>query len=710
MVTRCPIAAQRRTVDIDPGSTTPVGGVPRLFTHLGDLLDTARRHCFVGRRRELVSFDEALDGRSSRRVLFVHGPGGIGKTTLLQEFRARAQTAGRSVVQVDGRDVDPSPEGMLRAVRLAVDHQHDGQPVARLLVGDVLLVDGYEQLGPIDGWLRSELIPGLSADTVVVLAGRDPPNAPWRTDPGWRQLVAVHRLDRFDPAESGELLARAGVVPPVRPHLVKLGRGHPLTMALLADLAASGEVPDTLADAPDLISALLESFLRDAPSEAHLTGLAACAIAWLTTEDLLARLVGADAPAIWRWLARRPFITAGPRGLFTHDLARDVLDAEFERRAPERYRSHHRIIYAHAMAGLRAATGLDRQRHAQQLFYLLRNSPGAGVISALRARGSATVVPAGPDAHDPVCAIVEQFEGPASAQLARDWLGEQPDLLSVVHIGGSLAGFAYHVLCPSGGAMENRDPVVRAVLDHIARHGPLRPGERVQIARFCAGARSHQRDPYALLAANVSGLIEWLTRPPAWSVFIAVDTEYVASFVDYMAFTPLVDVDVGGLRHVAYGLDWRRLPVDVYLDLMWERAHSGETGPPPAALLRPAPLDRARFAAAVRSALQTLHRPDQLATNPLLGSALAAGPAGPSTDQLRATIENAVACLSSQPKGDQFRAVLHRTYLRPAPTQEAAAEVLDLPLSTYRRYLAKALEHLTDLLWTIEIGDRTYGY
>jgi hypothetical protein len=196
-------------------------------------------------------------------------------------------------------------------------------------------------------------------------------------------------------------------------------------MALLADLAASGEVPETLADAPDLISALLEPFLSELPGDAHLTGLATCAIAWLTTEDLLVRLVGADAPVVWRWLARRPFITAGPRGLFAHDLARDVLDAEFERRAPERYHSYHRIIHAHAMAGLRTATGLDRQLHAQQLFFLLRNSPRDSAVSALRARASATVVPARPDDHDAVCAVIEQSEGPASAQLARAWLGEQ---------------------------------------------------------------------------------------------------------------------------------------------------------------------------------------------------------------------------------------------------------------------------------------------
>jgi hypothetical protein len=105
--------------------------------------------------------------------------------------------------------------------------------VAGRLAGAVLLVDGYEQLGPIDGWLRQAFLPALPADALVVLAGRDVPASPWRTDPGWRSLVAVRRLDHFDEAESDELLALAGVAPPVRAHLVRLGRGHPLAMALL---------------------------------------------------------------------------------------------------------------------------------------------------------------------------------------------------------------------------------------------------------------------------------------------------------------------------------------------------------------------------------------------------------------------------------------------------------------------------------------------
>ncbi len=645
----------------------------------------------MGRRDELAGFDEALAGRSARRVMFVHGPGGIGKTTVLQEFRRRARAAGRSVRLVEGREVDPSPQGFRAAVEPA---------------GAVLLVDGYEHLEPIDGWLRREFLPARGAGDVTVLAGREPPAPEWRSDPGWRHLVTVHRLDHLDAADSAELLARAGVEPGVRDRLIAVGRGHPLAMALLADAAAAGAVPNRLAEAPELISALLGCLVREAPTEAHVAGLATCATVWLTTEDLLRDTVGPDAPAVWAWLCRRPFIAYGPRGIHPHDLARDVLEAELERRAPERYRELHGVVHRHLLRGIRAATGHDRQLLAQQLLFLHRRSPLTAAFTTLRSRASATLAPGRPEDHEAVVSTIERFQGADSAALFRAWLAEQPGQLSVVRTEEGLAGFAFHALHPTGAPIVERDPVTRAVLAHVARHGPLRPGEQIEIARFVAGVRDHQRDLYAVLAGSVSSIIEWVGRPLAWSFATVTDPDFWGPFFDYLGFTPAFEVQACGRRHVAYAHDWRRLGVDGWLAMMNDRGLGGGAGPPPPHLLRPPPIGRPEFALALRRALPLVHRPDQLAGSPLLGTKLA--PDG-SPRQVRDAVETAVRSLAARPKGAGPAAVLNRTYLHGAPTQEAAAEMLGLPFSTYRRHLAKAVEELTDLLWGVEIGTAPSG-
>src|SRR5688572_24439238 len=111
-------------------------------------------------------------------------------------------------------------------------------------------------------------------------------------------------------------------------------------------------------------------------------------------------------------------------------------------------------------------------------------------------------------------------------------------------------------------------------------------------------------------------------------------------------------------------MDWRRLPVDVWTDLMNDREQTGATGPAPASMLRPAPLGREAFAAAVRAALRDLHRDDRLATNPLMGSRLAQSPSGPTPGACRATLRRAVACIGRQPRGAALHRVLDRTFIR----------------------------------------------
>jgi hypothetical protein len=87
-----------------------------------------------------------------------------------------------------------------------------------------------------------------------------------------------------------------------------------------------------------------------------------------------------------------------------------------------------------------------------------------------------------------------------------------------------------------------------------------------------------------------------------------------------------------------------------------------------------------------------------------MGSALALGEERPSAERLQATLVDAVERVGDEPRGELLRRVLDRSFVHAAPTQEAAAEVLDLSFSTYRRHLAKAIERVTDLLWAVEIG------
>ena len=73
---------------------------------------------------------------------------------------------------------------------------------------------------------------------------------------------------------------------------------------------------------------------------------------------------------------------------------------------------------------------------------------------------------------------------------------------------------------------------------------------------------------------------------------------------------------------------------------------------------------------------------------------------------LHGLIIEAARVLKADPRADTQYRVLHRTYLRPAPSQEKAAESLDLPFTTYRRYRDRGIEALTAWLWDLDIDSR----
>ena len=105
-----------------------------------------------------------------------------------------------------------------------------------------------------------------------------------------------------------------------------------------------------------------------------------------------------------------------------------------------------------------------------------------------------------------------------------------------------------------------------------------------------------------------------------------------------------------------------------------------------------------------------LHRPDLLARNPLLRTRLArdfAGTQPPDAEALASLLLAAVDVLRRHPRDDKLLRAVERTYVRPAPNQEAAAELLGLPFSTYRRHLSQGVQRVVACLWDHEVYGTT---
>ncbi len=137
-----------------------------------------------------------------------------------------------------------------------------------------------------------------------------------------------------------------------------------------------------------------------------------------------------------------------------------------------------------------------------------------------------------------------------------------------------------------------------------------------------------------------------------------------------------------------------------------------ETSAPLCSSKKDPALNKSEFEAALREALKFLDRPEALLNNPLLHSRVVeestrgvAATAKARALVLLSLIRETASGMQSHPKRARgYRALLH-TYLSPIGTQEKAAELLDLPFSTYRRHLAEGIALLTETLWLQESGE-----
>src|ERR671932_887161 len=88
-----------------------------MASELAGRLSTERHRAFVGRVAERDLFRSAITADEPPfNVLYVFGPGGVGKTTLLREFANRCKELGIRAGYVDARNLEPSQDALMGAV------------------------------------------------------------------------------------------------------------------------------------------------------------------------------------------------------------------------------------------------------------------------------------------------------------------------------------------------------------------------------------------------------------------------------------------------------------------------------------------------------------------------------------------------------------------------------------------------------------------
>jgi hypothetical protein len=654
-------------------------------------------------------------------VLSVVGPGGVGKTTLLQEFVALCRQHAINAVSLDARHIEPSPNAFIISLQLAMGIGADKAPVDALAAQEnrsVILLDTYEKLSPLDGWLREVFLPQLPENILLVLSGRSRLSAGWRTDPGWNTLIHTLPLRNLSPEESRLYLTRRHVSQEQHQAVLDFTRGHPLALSLVADAFDQRQDQRFVLDnAPDVIKTLLERFVQKVPSPAHRTALEACALLHLSTEPLLAEILSvADVHELFEWLCSLSFIEYGEQGLFPHDLVRDVLATDLRWRNPDWYAELHRRARTYYTKRMQQTRGEEQRRVLFGYIYLHRMNPIVRPVFNWQESGNVWTDTARPADIPALLAMVKQHEGEASMRLASYWFDHPASVVQVFRSEQQKpAGFLMMLTLEKvNDEMLRTDVALNQAWNYLQSHAPLRPGERFTYFRYWMAGETYQSlSPtqsrtfiniiqHYFSTAGLAFTFLPFADPDAWT--------QVAAYAD-LARLPELDFEIGGQRYGVYGHDWRAVPLMAWLELLAARelSYDEDYASTPQASATVV-LSESDFAAAIHAALRAYSRPGTLRNSPLLNSRLVLEQCRSEADEseriatLLELIHHAAKSLESSPREAKFYRALHRTYFNPAASQELAAEALQLPFSTYRRYLKAGIARVTEILWQKELS------
>jgi hypothetical protein len=633
------------------------------------------RH-FVGRQHELARLEDLLDGDGSdTRVLLVHGPGGIGKTSLLDAYAARAGVLGWCVHRWTADQL----------VEFDVDVDELGDIAARP-GRQLLLVDGCDDMAATWRQLRVRVGDRLAAGNRLVVASRQPPEDSWHTF-GWDRTATAVGLEALADDDADDLVRRRGLDDELgRKRVLAWAGGHPLALALGADVVRSESAGSPRLELdPDVGGVVVKHLLGGRAHGASHRVLAAAAFAPELDEAAIVAAVP-DVDPRWAegWLRDLSFVKPHGSRLRIHDSVREVVAASYAATEPEAALSIRRNLADHYLR--RGLAG--EPRALIDISGLVRDPTlryGLGQEQGRRTQATG----ARSEEYDELMEL--SGYGPHQAESVRRWFEEAPEHIVVARgPGGELVGWVLAATLSRHPAWVSEDPVLGTWFEYAREAHPggdaFFPRDLVDLGNTAAPvpatiAWGHawfvqrmgiSRERYCYAAAR--------TRPPpggmqgAWlqATGHRQIPELTVGVGDEATECWFTDHGDGGLA----ALIWRV----VYDDM---------------GLAPPDELPLPDLEAAVRDALRGYHDTGALASNVLARGADRAERA----THVRRVLDDAIAATFGPHARDrELRRVVELTFLVPDRGIGAITRELAVSRATYYRRLDEAVRRLAAAL------------
>jgi hypothetical protein len=389
-------------------------------------------------------------------------------------------------------------------------------------------------------------------------------------------------------------------------------------------------------------------------------------------------------------------------------------------RNPDWYAELHKRIRNYYKYKFENTTGEAQFRALFGLNYMHHNHPLVRPYFTWQETGSFWLDVAKPEDMTFLRQMTEKHEGENAVKILDFWAKREEGQIWIFRDGekkvkGYLLKINLNELDPED---KIPDTAVQKVIKYASKNLHLRKGEICTLFRFWLAEDSYQSVSnmqsniflsivqYYLTTANLAVTMLACAYPDFWkTVLNYADLEWVQE-LDFQITSGEKNISFGWYLH-----DWRKTPPDVWLMLLGQREldTSAQASVQERATLQLMVLSEEEFSESVYEALKDFYTYNRLVENPLTHSKLVLNtlatnaPADERVSKLKEKLQTAIKKIEASPRDEKFYRVLYRTFINVAGSQEQTADFLNIPFSTYRRYLKKGVQLVTEMLWNEEV-------